>query len=99
MTENMDSLQQQSKPQQNAGRLILALVAAGVVSAGGIGAWVAGVTPASQLEREFIQMTIQSDEALRPPVQAALKVASNAIYLSRQNFCAVADAVTGFPNC
>lgn len=79
--------------------MLALLVAIGVVSASWFGAWLVGITPASQQEREFIQMAMKSSFAKKPSVQAAIKVSNNTIYLSRRHFCAVADAVTGFQNC
>ena len=75
------------------------LIVMGVVLIGWFSAWRIGITPASRLEREFIQMVKESHLSKTPSVQAAIEVTNNSSYVSRRHFCAVADAVTGIPSC
>lgn len=80
--------------QQRIHRFMLALATVGGIVGIWLAAWIAGLTPASAEEREFIDMARRSVFASAPGVSAALQVTGDARYVSRRHFLAVAEAVS-----
>lgn len=75
-------------------RLFLRTIAgSGAVALLYVSAMLAGILSASPQEREFIQMVREGDLATSPRVQVAIRVADDAVYVSRRNFQAVAAAI------
>lgn len=84
----------------NATRIgILLAVLVPLLILGWLGARSVGVAPATAQEREFIQFVKASEVAQDPKVAAALYLAQSGFYVSRGDFCLVADTVSPTPNC
>lgn len=75
-----------------ADRLLLAVMAFGGLLTVYIFAWMAGITPASTGEREFLAMLHSSELAATPVVAAVLADAESSAYTSRAHFLAAAEA-------
>lgn len=56
------------------------------------GLWNLGLTPASQAEREMIELVKTSERATWVPLVDALNTSDNALYTSRQNYLQVMTA-------